>query len=56
MDRGLWRVLRVYPVRIIQVDLDEREFVRHGVLGVFPYGAEAISQNGADPIFSWIIG
>ena len=38
MDRGLWRVLRVYPARIIQVSLDEREFVRHGESSVKAYG------------------
>lgn len=59
MDRGLWRVLRVYPARIIQVSLDEREFVGdfcadwdwrfcHAYLDTF--------QNGADPLFLWIIG
>lgn len=56
MDTGFAEGIRVYPARIIQVDLDERDFVRGLRLRVVAYSVEAISQNISDPIFSWIIG
>jgi hypothetical protein len=56
MDTGFAEGGRVYPARIIQVDLDEAGFVRGLEIAVFAYSVEAISQNISDPLFCWIIG
>jgi hypothetical protein len=56
MNTGVAEGIRVYPARIIQSDLDEREFMGPCELGIFAYGVESISHNISDPLFYWIIG